>query len=100
MHNHFTMLVCTSLPSHGTRAPSRCTALVNAAANSHVAMCKYLVQEAADVNARCRSGNTALVYAAMHGDIDLVKFLHKKGVRSRSLCRGLRVHFHVHHDIY
>ena len=57
-----------AMPIHPPHAANlnRCTALVNAAANSHTEMCQYLVQEGANVNGQCRSGEAAPLHVHPH----------------------------------
>eukprot|EP00049_Salpingoeca_infusionum_P016381 m.334299 g.334299 ORF g.334299 m.334299 type:complete len:273 (+) comp16070_c0_seq3:897-1715(+) len=63
-----------------TRDELGCTALVVAASNRHSDTIRLLVKEGgADVQARCRSGNSAMTYVAKQGDLETFKFLHKNG---------------------
>ena len=56
-----------------------CTPFILAAGAGHLEVCKYLLQEGADIDAQSDSGFTATFSACSSGNIEIVKFLYEAG---------------------
>ena len=69
------------------------TALVNASANGHFEIVKYLLQNGADVNATCKYKETTLKVASKKGHLEIVKYLVENGADENDKAL-MRAHFH------
>jgi len=62
-------------PAYNDHCRFNLTPLLLAAANGHLSVVEYLINQKADINAKDDIGNTHLHYAAVNGHLSVVEYL-------------------------